>query len=83
MPVQQGIERCLQEKWYGLVMAEQQGASQQILEQLCDAYLLMAEQFHEPDLVEKESKWAQRDLPRDKDGNEGAKGAKQDGFPAF
>ena len=39
-------ERRMQQKWYDLVTAEQQGATVQVLERLYTAYMLAVEQYH-------------------------------------
>ena len=39
-------ERRMQQKWYDLVMAEQQGASVQTLERLYTAYMLAVEEYN-------------------------------------
>lgn len=39
-------QRRMQQKWYDLVMAEQQGASVQTLERLYTAYMLAVEEYN-------------------------------------
>ncbi len=39
-------ERRMQQKWYDLVTAEQQGATAQMLERLYTAYMLTVEQYN-------------------------------------
>ena len=39
-------ERRMQQKWYDLVTAEQQGATVQVLERLYTAYILAVEQYN-------------------------------------
>jgi hypothetical protein len=39
-------ERRMQQKWYDLVMAEQQGVSVQVLERLYTAYMLAVEEYN-------------------------------------
>jgi hypothetical protein len=39
-------EQRMQQKWYELVMAEQQGASQQQLERLYNSYMLAVEDYN-------------------------------------
>ena len=39
-------ERRMQQKWYDLVVAEQQGASVQALERLYTAYILAVEEYN-------------------------------------
>jgi hypothetical protein len=39
-------ERRMQQKWYDLVTAEQQGATVQVLERLYTAYMLAVEQYN-------------------------------------
>ena len=39
-------ERRMQQKWYDLVTAEQQGATVQVLERLYTAYVLAVEQYN-------------------------------------
>lgn len=39
-------ERRMQQKWRDLAMAEQQGASQQALERLYNAYILAVEEYN-------------------------------------
>jgi hypothetical protein len=39
-------ERRIQQKWYDLVMAEQQGATVQVLERLYTAYTLAVEEYN-------------------------------------
>ena len=40
-------EQRMQQKWYELVMAEQQGASQQQLERLYNSYMLAVEDYNQ------------------------------------
>lgn len=59
-------EQRMQQKWYELVMAEQQGASQQQLERLYNSYMLAVEDYNRrsdtqqallrPDLVSRKEK---------------------------
>jgi len=39
-------EKCMQQQWYNLVMAEQQGSSLEVLEQMYDTYILLAEEYN-------------------------------------
>ncbi len=39
-------EKCMQQQWYDLVMAEQQGNSLEALEQMYDTYILLAEEYN-------------------------------------
>ena len=39
-------ERRMQQKWYDLVTAEQQGAAAQVLERLYTAYMLAVEKYN-------------------------------------
>jgi hypothetical protein len=39
-------EKRMGQKWYDLVMAEQQGASQQVLERMYNAYVLAVEVYN-------------------------------------
>lgn len=39
-------EKRMQQKWYELVQAEEQGASQQALERLYSAYMLRVEEYN-------------------------------------
>ena len=39
-------EKCMQQQWYDLVMAEQQGSSLEVLEQMYDTYILLAEEYN-------------------------------------
>jgi hypothetical protein len=39
-------ERRMQQKWYDLVMAEQQGVPVQVLERLYTAYMLAVEEYN-------------------------------------
>jgi hypothetical protein len=39
-------EKCMQQQWYDLVMAEQQGNSLEVLEQMYDTYILLAEEYN-------------------------------------
>jgi hypothetical protein len=43
---QQYAEERMQQRWYDLAMAEQQGASRQVLERLYSAYMLAVEEFN-------------------------------------
>ena len=36
----------MQQQWYDLVMAEQQGSSLEVLEQMYDNYILLAEEYN-------------------------------------
>ena len=39
-------EKTMQQQWYDLVMAEQQGSSLEALEQMYDTYILLAEEYN-------------------------------------
>ncbi len=39
-------EKDMQQQWYDLVMAEQQGSSLKVLEQMYDTYILLAEEYN-------------------------------------
>lgn len=39
-------EKSMQQQWYDLVMAEQQGDSLEVLEQMYDTYILLAEEYN-------------------------------------
>ncbi len=39
-------EKCMQQQWHDLVMAEQQGTSLEILEQMYDTYILLVEEYN-------------------------------------
>ena len=39
-------EKAMQQQWYELVMAEQQGSSLEVLEQMYDTYILLAEEYN-------------------------------------
>ncbi len=39
-------EETMQQQWYELVMAEQQGSSLEVLEQMYDTYILLAEEYN-------------------------------------
>jgi hypothetical protein len=39
-------EKTMQQQWYDLVMAEQQGSSLEVLEQMYDQYILLAEEYN-------------------------------------
>jgi hypothetical protein len=39
-------EKCMQQQWRDLVMAEQQGDALEVLEQMYDAYILLAEEYN-------------------------------------
>ena len=39
-------EKRMQQQWYDLVMAEQEGASLQVLEQMYDSYILFLEAYN-------------------------------------
>ena len=39
-------QRIMQQQWYDLVMAEQQGSSLEVLEQMYDSYILLAEEYN-------------------------------------
>jgi len=39
-------EKCMQQQWYDLVVAEQQGKSLEALERMYDAYILLAEEYN-------------------------------------
>ena len=39
-------QKTMQQQWYDLVMAEQQGSSLEVLEQMYDSYILLAEEYN-------------------------------------
>ncbi len=39
-------EKSMQQQWYDLVVAEQQGDSLEVLEQMYDTYILLAEEYN-------------------------------------
>jgi hypothetical protein len=39
-------QKTMQQQWYDLVMAEQQGSSLDVLEHMYDAYILLAEEYN-------------------------------------
>ncbi len=39
-------QKAMQQQWYDLVMAEQQGSSLDELERMYDTYILLAEEYH-------------------------------------
>jgi hypothetical protein len=39
-------QKAMQQQWYDLVMAEQQGSSLDVLEQMYDTYILLAEEYN-------------------------------------
>jgi hypothetical protein len=39
-------QKTMQQQWYDLVMAEQQGSSLEVLEQMYDTYILLAEEYN-------------------------------------
>ncbi len=39
-------EKCMQQQWHDLVMAEQQGNALEVLEQMYDTYILLAEEYN-------------------------------------
>lgn len=39
-------EKAMQQQWFDLVMAEQQGNSLEVLEQMYDNYILLAEEYN-------------------------------------
>lgn len=39
-------EKCMQQQWHDLVMAEQQGNALEVLEQMYDSYILLAEVYN-------------------------------------
>ena len=45
-------QKAMQQQWYDLVIAEQQGSSLEVLEHMYDSYILLAEEYnrccHEP-----------------------------------
>jgi hypothetical protein len=54
-------EKCMQQQWYDLVTAEQQGSSLEVLEQMYDTYILLAEEYNrccEAYQRENQGKWA-------------------------
>ncbi len=54
-------EKCMQQRWRDLVMAEQQGSSLEVLEQMYDTYILLAEEYNrccEAYEQENQGKWA-------------------------
>jgi hypothetical protein len=40
------VQKAMQQQWYDLVMAEQQGSSLDVLEQMYDTYILLAEEYN-------------------------------------
>ena len=53
-------EKCMQQQWHDLVMAEQQGNALEVLEQMYDAYILLAEEYNrclEAYQQEHQSRW--------------------------
>jgi len=54
-------EKCMQQQWHDLVTAEQQGSSLEVLEQMYDTYILLAEEYNrccETYQRENQGKWA-------------------------
>jgi hypothetical protein len=39
-------QKAMQQQWYDLVMAEQQGSSLNVLEHMYDTYILLAEEYN-------------------------------------
>ena len=39
-------QKAMQQQWYDLVMAEQQGSSLDVLEHMYDSYILLAEEYN-------------------------------------
>ena len=39
-------QKVMQQQWYDLVMAEQQGSSLDVLENMYDIYILLAEEYN-------------------------------------
>jgi len=39
-------QKAMQQQWYDLVMAEQQGSSLDVLEHMYDTYILLAEEYN-------------------------------------
>jgi len=39
-------EKCMQQQWHDLVMAELEGSSLEVLEQMYDVYILLAEEYN-------------------------------------
>jgi hypothetical protein len=39
-------QKAMQQQWYELVMAEQQGSSLDVLEHMYDTYILLAEEYN-------------------------------------
>jgi hypothetical protein len=53
-------EKCMQQQWHDLVMAEQQGTSLEALEQMYDTYILLAEEYNrysEEYQKEQQARW--------------------------
>lgn len=42
----ENAEKNMQQQWHDLVMAEQQGAALDVLEQMYDTYILLAEEYN-------------------------------------
>jgi hypothetical protein len=40
------VQKVMQRQWYDLVMAEQQGSPLEVLEQMYDTYILLAEEYN-------------------------------------
>ena len=39
-------QKAMQQQWYDLIMAEQQGSPLEVLEQMYDNYILLAEEYN-------------------------------------
>ena len=39
-------QKAMQQQWYDLIMAEQQGSSLDVLEHMYDTYILLAEEYN-------------------------------------
>lgn len=58
-------ERCMQQQWHDLVKAEQQGSPLEVLEQMYDTYILLAEEYNRcSEAYQQERQARQRSTPR-------------------
>jgi hypothetical protein len=60
-------EKRMQQQWHDLVMAEQEGASLQLLEQMYDSYILFLEEYNRcSEAYQRESRSRRSSAPRRK-----------------
>jgi len=58
-------EKSMKQQWHELVMAEQQGQSLEVLEQMYDTYILLAEEYNRrSEVYQQEQQGSWKSAPR-------------------